>query len=287
MCADFVIHDACCVDIAKSSNAALRQLFRCLCYALLVPVTRKECDEGRCAPHETETSMPNFSNAAAGEVLLDQAIRYFEAAEKRHKDVKEKGKTILALSVFVASFITFTAGFTDRGLLLLLPAMFTLVTVLFFLEMFRLSWSAFPKMDQEFVDAEDQERRKLLAQNYVRAARFGNSRTDYVATVLVAARRSSALALLSVVVVIVVYASSGRRSTGSDLVRSLRSDPSLLQLLRGPKGDVGATGPAGSVGQRGPRGEDGTPGTPGAGGNKKSHQLPAHLSDSAADTLTP
>lgn len=54
-----------------------------------------------------------------------------------------------------------------------------------------------------------------------------------------------------------------RQRPDESVIRRLRSDPELIELLRGPKG---APGPQGSPGERGPRGEKGDPGPQGPAG---------------------
>lgn len=255
-----------------------RQIFRLVCAILGVRLSLTACQTGRCEPDETEPPLPIFANAKDGPLLLDHARRYFEDIEKRHNDVKDKAKTILTLVVFIASFVTFASGFTTRGPLLLVPIVPTLLTAWLFLEMFRLSWSAFPSMDQTLIDAAEDKRGVMLAEGYLRAARFGNARTDYVASVLVASRRSAALALVSVMVVLGVYGSTSSPSSAEVFINTLRSKPELLELLRGPKGDIGPNGPAGVQGPQGPKGEPGLPGT---------NAIPSHSSQAMPSRSAP
>jgi hypothetical protein len=243
-------HKPLSAKVQVKANAAMRKLFRGLCRLLFVKIEKNESEEGSCEPHPSAPPLPDFLKVKdnGNQVLLDQAIRYFEAAQKRHETIKDKGKTILTLLVFVASFITLAANFFERGLLLLAPTVFAFATVWLFLEMFRLTWSGVPKMDQTLIDATDAHRRVMLAEGYVRAARFGDRRTDYIALVLTAARRAVALALVSVVAVTVGYALTAKRDHYEELVKRLRSEPALLNLLHGPRG---IPGPKGEKGEQG------------------------------------
>lgn len=245
-----------------------RWLFRTLCCVVLVRIDRGTSESGAFKPHPDAPPPPNFSGAKGSELLLAQAIRYFEAAEKRHETIKEKGRTILALLVFVASFITLSANFFDHGLLLLAPTVFAFATVWFFMEMFRLTWSGVPKMDQTLVDGSDDARRLRLIEGYVRAAQFGDGRTDYLVSVLTAARRSVALALVTAIGITVGYALKSKEDPAEALVNRLRSEPALIKLLRGPEGDQGPTGERGDPGPKGKKGEKGDPGPQGLQGPK-------------------
>lgn len=53
-----------------------------------------------------------------------------------------------------------------------------------------------------------------------------------------------------------------------DAIRALRSDPNLMELLRGPKGEMGPPGKQGNIGPQGPPGRQGPPGPPGPKGDK-------------------
>jgi hypothetical protein len=100
--------------VRARAKALERTVFRALCRLLLVRIDKEESEHGVCATHPSALLLPDFSKLNGEcQVLLEQAIRYFEAAEKRHETMKDKGKTILALLVFVASFIALSANFFD------------------------------------------------------------------------------------------------------------------------------------------------------------------------------
>ncbi len=69
--------------------------------------------------------------------------------------------------------------------------------------------------------------------------------------------------LLAALLSLVSLWSQQSGSTDGDLIRRLRSDPQLIELLRGPKGEPG---PQGLPGERGQRGEKGTRGPQGPAG---------------------
>ena len=240
-----------------------RWFFRGLCWLAGAPLTPEESWTQRCKPHETMPVEPSFDGVGESDLLLEQARRYFEDAEKRQASIADKGKTIFALVVLEASFIALASGFSERKWLLLFPAIPALVAARFHLEMFRLSWSAFPSFDQELVSANDANRKIILAKSYVTAARFGSLGADYVANLLLAASRAATAGLVAVMAVLVVEASLGKRTKDDDVVRSLRNHGELVELLRGPPGAPGPSGPIGPAGPIGPPGHTGEAGPAG------------------------
>jgi hypothetical protein len=75
------------------------------------------------------------------------------------------------------------------------------------------------------------------------------------------------LALVSVVAVTVGYAVAPKENRYDDLVKRLRSEPALLNLLQGPKGDPGQKGDKGPKGDPGQKGDKGDPGQKGDKGD--------------------
>lgn len=241
-------------------------------------------DDVHAQSSDPDIAPPDLPMASAkeGQVLFEQSLRHYEATEKRLSSVHEKTKTLLGLLIFVASFITLAASFSEPGLLLLLPAVPALVTIILFLEVFHLSWSGYPEIDKELVLQDDCARRQRLADDYIRAARFLDKRTNYVATIFAIARVWVSLALALVIVVLVVYVAIGKQSSNEEIIRALRSDPNLLEMLRGPKGGTGlagSPGPRGEPGLPGPRGESGPAGPQGPQGpqGNPGPQMPSEI----------
>lgn len=251
--------------VAKRAGAAPavaeRWLFVGLCRLLRVSITHEMCVRGECERQE----IPEFKDANVSELLLAQCMRYFDSIRERHDAVKEKGKTILAILVVVSSFVAFSASYYGRSIWLLFPAFFVLVTARLFLEMFRLYWHGVPEIDQDLVKAEDETRRRVLARDYMSAAAVGDAGTEYMSRVLRAARRSATLSLVAVGFAMGLLALTAE-TQGDELVRKLRSDPTLIRLLTGPKGEPGVAGPAGPRGATGRSGADGVAGPRGPQG---------------------
>jgi hypothetical protein len=244
--------------LANLARGLERFVFRVVCRVLFVSFDERETENRASAVHP-ESVVPTFNERHNTDQLLSHAIKNFEFAEKRYEQVKDKGKTLQALLVFVVSFITLTAGLFGHDYFLLVPEAFALLTGWLLLEFFGLSWGGFPKLTQELVDSDEAKQRATLIEDYTGAAHFGHLRTDYMVQVLTAARRAIGVALLSVVSITLVSAATRTRTrpTNADVIRELRRDPELIELLRGPAGTAGPAGPAGPVGPVGPAGPAG------------------------------
>jgi hypothetical protein len=232
-----------------------RWLFRQAANLFGAKLTRQESherkDEGTGRP-----SALDFTSVQAGDKLLAEAIRQFDNVEKRRMRVEEKAKVVLTLVAFIFSFTTVVTALWGAHWLLLLPVVPALGVAWLFFEIFSTGMAGSPNLNQDLVKASGPEFERLLADQYVRAATFSDLRTDYVVSVLIAARRMALTALLLLVIVVAVRAALGvsEAQTASDCVKALRNNQKLQDMLRGPQGVQGPVGPSGPTGPMGPVG---------------------------------
>jgi hypothetical protein len=110
-------------------------------------------------------------------------------------------------------------------------------------------------LDQSDIDLEKDDLKKSLINTYLQCQTNSDCRTNYLVDLYKTARfffltAFSALVLLFSVNFI-LHSESDQAKT---VIAELRSDPKLIELLRGPRGERGE---AGTAGQSGPRGEKG------------------------------
>lgn len=188
----------------------------------------------------------------------------------RYSNVDQKLRGLLALSGIVTTLLTGLA-LTGRPYYLVvgLPILVSVFLVAHALSVYRFqSCTVSPEEVKSAVPVAVR-----LAVDSIQAANSNMAVIDFLVDCYRAALRYFLIALLLVPVVYAVAALLPRDSTtAEEVIESLRSDPALIQLLRGPQGVAGPSGatgpqgmqgPQGAAGPQGPAGADGQPGAPG------------------------
>lgn len=114
--------------------------------------------------------------------------------------------------------------------------------------------SAALSIDANFLKLSAEKEKAELVNSLLAASANNDRRTDFLVDVYKAARILCGLTCLSGLIM-VTLAVRDRIVEDNRLIMKLRSDPALIELLRGTKGERGAQG---TRGQPGPPGKDGT-----------------------------
>lgn len=186
----------------------------------------------------------------------------FEESRSRYSTVAGKVTTILTITgIAISGTIAALSLLGIPSSPVFLPAFVFAVavyccTVWFIFKFLAVGTSAAPAIDQEFLDLSNAKKKTALLRNLLSAASQNDFRTNFLVDVYKAARNFSLLSFACACLLIVV-AAMARSDREERLILKLRSDPKLVELLRGPKGQQGDVGSAGPMGQPGPRGSPG------------------------------
>lgn len=240
----------------------------------------------------------HLDGVQALDTLLESAKDRFRDAIDRRAFVTDKAKTLItlntALLAILAALLPRAADF--ESLWIKIPV---LAGVLLLLNALVVMWIYFDIKEETYVDLEqaqahlvDDDLKKSLINDYL-ACQVG---TDNVTDLLADLYKTSRFFFLSGFLVVFGVCSIGyllrsHRSEAERIVERLRSEPKLIELLRGPKGDQGSQGPQGQAGpqgikgtsgEKGAQGEKGPPGERGPKGEQGPRGEPGKATDPAA-----
>lgn len=249
--------------------------------AFFIQCTRDEVQQRRYV-HERQEQPVGILSLKGGEELLALAKDIYGQTEKRKATIDDKCRTIMTISSISLPLISAILPRLSSPALGIVPLFFVFIAAFLVLVQLNVGSSSYPTLDAELAGLEPELQRKRLITSYLASARFNDCCTDFNVDVFRAARRSLLVGLFSLVAVAAVGGLLGRPSQDDEdrLVRRLRSEPELIELLRGPRGvsgesgpsgprgergEVGPSGPPGERGEPGPSGPRGEPGRPGAG----------------------
>jgi hypothetical protein len=227
----------------------------------------------------------NLDGAHNLDTLLNTAKQRFTDAIDRRSFVTDKVKTLLTMtSAFLAILAAFLPKATESdswsiksplvvGVLLLVNALLVLWTY------FDIKQETVLDLTQADVRLADDVLKKLLINDYLSSQAGTDNVTDFLADLYKTARFFflSGFAVIFIMGLL-AYSFHSPDSDTERTVRQLRSDPKLVELLRGPKGDPGDQGKQGDIGAPGavgPQGERGPPGSQGARGERGEKGTPA------------
>ncbi len=209
-----------------------------------------------------------LNDSTAIDEILAHAKNRLTDSKKRQAESLEKSKNLLAISSLlfglIGTFLPQASAFGSTffklaffvGMILLLNVVF-LVLVSFgvgkYMEV---------TIDQEEANLPEPELKAVLVNSSHACASDNENRTDFLVDIY---RTTRSLFLVAFVLFGLLFTvnlfSSAPETTTEDLVRSIRDDPDLVELLRGPRGKSGADG------QNGPQGNRGLTGDKGQNGN--------------------
>jgi hypothetical protein len=180
------------------------------------------------------------------DTLLELSKESVASAEKRRGVVTEKCKTLLTLGslllgvvgLLLPKYLAFDAVWM-RGLsVVAIALLFNAIIIL--LMFFDVGQDMEVSLQQADVALDQIDLKKSLLNRHMHCCAVSENRTDYLVELYRAARFCflSALTIVAGLVLMSLLMNSPADQT-ERIVREIRSDPTLIDLLRGPKGDAG------------------------------------------------
>lgn len=202
--------------------------------------------------------------ALAIDVLLETARACYSSAVERRTFVTDKVKTLLTLNsgllAVVAVFSPRVIEFDDVKVRILLY-----LGVLALVNAFLILWAFFDvrmemlvSLEQSEVSLGKEDLQKSLINSYLKVQAAADNTANFLADLYKTARFFLMSGFFLVFLAISgAYFLSPTPSATERVIQSLRADPKMIDLLRGPRGERGEPGPKGDVGNRGPKGDKG------------------------------
>jgi hypothetical protein len=220
--------------------------------------------------------------------LQKSAKECYDAANTRRNIVTDKCKTLLTLSSFILAVtgLLLPKAFEFEAwwmrIAFFVAGLFLLNAVTLLLVYFDVGVETTVSVDDADISKTSEDLKKSLINVYLGCETATDNRTDYLVEGYKVAR-FFALSALSLIAFLFFFNYLFHKPAGSDatkIVEQLRSDPSLINLLRGPKGDIGPQGGKGDTGDQGPQGIPGPKGDQGPRGDKGPQGDKGHKGDS-------
>jgi hypothetical protein len=233
-----------------------------------VEVSYKDVKDGT---YQTRVHNPlNLDEAGNIDALLALSEACLTKADQRRTSITDKCKTLftfgslllgvigLLLPKYLAFGSLWMKGLAFAAIALLLNA------IVVMLSFFDVGVEMDVSLEQDDVPLDEQNLKKSIVNRNLQCEVSTQNRSDYLVNVYQATRFCLCSAT-TIVAGLVMYSLlvSNPDETPERIVRELRSDPKLVELLRGPKGPQGQIGPPGVRGPVGSKGETGSPGKPG------------------------
>jgi len=205
--------------------------------------------------------------------LLEMSKDGVANAEKRRGVVTDKCKTLLTLgSLLIAvvglllpKYLAFDSWWMRGFGIVAVTILFTAIVLL--LVFFDIGQDMQVSLVQDDIALDTINLKKSLLNRYLKCCASFENRTDYLVDLYRAARFCflASLTIVAGLVLTGLLLNSPSEQT-ERIVREIRSDPTLTNLLRGPKGDVGSKGVQGKQGDQGVSGLKGEKGDTGERG---------------------
>lgn len=205
-----------------------------------------------------------LENVHDTKMLLSAAKECFDESQERRVAITDKCKTLLTVSSILLGLIglllpkSFAFDATWMRLLCFVAILGLFNVIILLLTFFSVGQESRLTLEQSDIDLPPQDFDKNRINLYLRCQVAADNRTDYLVDLYKVARFFF-LSAFSLVVVLfsVSFLSTSEHDDTKELIRNLRSDSELIELLRGPKGAKGERGDKGDPGKRGLQGEDG------------------------------
>ena len=217
-------------------------------------------------------SLLSLEDAEGIDLLLDLSKDSLASAEKRRTVITDKSKVLLTLGsllfgvigVLLPKYLAFDALWLRCLSLLAIAILFNAIVLL--LMFFDVGKEMEVSLTQEDIPLNQINLKKSLLNRNLKCVAVSENRTDYLVELFLAARFCFLSALTIVAgLVLTSVATSNPKEQSAHIIHELRTDPTLSNLLRGPRGDDGAKGDRGDQGiqgiqgLKGERGDDSNP----------------------------
>lgn len=198
-------------------------------------------------PIDASLGRLHLEQASNLETLLAAEEKAFERENLRRDATEARARTLLTVVSIVFALIGLfglaeAAGFTALWIFAVLAMLFSLMCVFLCLTVFAVGNQMTVTVRQEEVSLDNDNLKKSLINSYRLARQFNDSRTRYLIDVYRAARLSFLVSLVSLVAASAISVLSSAGNSSSAVVKELRGNPDLIDLLRGPKGERGSRG---------------------------------------------
>jgi len=111
-------------------------------------------------------------------------------------------------------------------------------------------------LDQEEIGLSSDDLKKSQVNSYLLCQVAADNRTSFLLCIYQTARFFALFAFSLIIVLFLIgYITRSGTSDADKTIQQLRSDPRLIELLRGPRGDQGDRGPKGDKGPQGQKSE--------------------------------
>ena len=170
----------------------------------------------------------------------------------------DKAKTLITLNSALLAILTIffpkITGFNSwwATLLFLLGIICLINAIIITWAYFDVQKSMNILLDQGTVDLDTDDLKKSIINSYRQCYMDTNNRTNFLVSLYMTSRF---FFLSGFLIILIAFLGSYFFKLASNdtekIIRELRSDPKLIELLRGPKGDTGERGPQGEKGEKG------------------------------------
>jgi hypothetical protein len=206
------------------------------------------------------------------DLLLDLSKDSLASADKRRTVITDKSKVLLTLGsllfgvigVLLPKYLAFDALWMRCLSVLAIAILFNAIVLL--LMFFDVGTEMEVSLTQEDIPLNQINLKKSVLNRNLKCVAVSENRTDYLVELFLAARFCFLSALTIVAgLVLTSVATSNPKGQSAHIIHELRTDPTLSNLLRGPRGDDGAKGDRGDQGiqgiqgLKGERGDDSNP----------------------------
>ncbi len=223
-----------------------------------------EYDDVKAGTFKSRTPVPlRLDEAQDIDLLLDLAKDSVANADARRTIITDKCKTLLTLGslllgligLLLPKYLAFDPSWMRWLSAAAIAILFNAIVLL--LMFFDIGTEMDVSLTQEDIPLNATDLKKSFLNQYLECAAASENRTDYLVELYRASRFCflSALTVVAGLVLASVVMNSPKDQT-EQIVRELRANSTLTNLLRGPKGDEGRKGDRGDQGLKGERGND-------------------------------